>query len=173
MFIGNENSSKLQHIVSVGWDKHVYVWPDENDQVVSWIKCLPKSGQLGHTDDILSLAYSPKDRFVVTGGQSGQIIAWHFETGFPRAYLHEIDSTLLPSPERPSKAVEELIYATNKEKLLSISADCLLRFWDLREMRNSKTVDITHCDNDLITCAYLSSNEITLVTGDESGNVKI
>lgn len=25
MFIGNENTSKLQHIVSVGWDKHVYV----------------------------------------------------------------------------------------------------------------------------------------------------
>lgn len=55
---------------------------------------------------------------------------------------------------------------------MSLSADCLLRFWDLREMSLVNKVSINHGGNDLITCAFLNPAESTLVTGDESGNVK-
>lgn len=171
-FIGNDNTSKIQQIISVGWDKCLYIWPDENEPIISWSKCLPTQNHTGHTDDILSLTYCPKDRLIVTGGQLGQIIAWHIETGFPKAYLHELDSTLLSIHTGDPKAVEELVYSSAIGKLISVSADNRIRFWETKDIALHKGIVFDNA-SELITCACLGSTETILVTGDEGGNVRV
>ena len=171
-FIGNDGSTKMQQIVSVGWDKKLYIWPDENEPIVAWSKCLPTQGQKGHTDDILSLTYCPKEKLIVTGGQLGQIIAWHMETGFPKAYLHEIEKSLLCTNIGEPKAVEELLYSSLTKRLISISADNIIRFWDLRDITFDYQIYLEN-NGELVTCACLGPNEDQIVLGDEAGNVRI
>ena len=171
-FIGNDSSTKVQQIVSVGWDKCLYIWPDENEPIVSFSKCLPTHGHVGHTDDILSLTYCPREKLIVTGGQTGQIIAWHMETGFPKAYLHEIDKSLLTSGEGESKAVEDLLYSNLVNLLISVSADNLLRLWEMRDLTLKEVFNLAN-NNEMITCACLSPNEKLLILGDEAGNVRV
>lgn len=171
-FIGNDSSTKIQQIISVGWDKCLYIWPDENEAIVSWSKCLPTHGHTGHTDDILSLTYCPKEKLILTGGQLGQIIAWHMETGFPKAYLHEIDKSLLASNENESKAVEELLYSNLVHMLISVSADNSIRLWDMRDI-SFKIKHLVNGNNELITCACLSPDESWILLGDETGNVRV
>lgn len=171
-FIGNDSSTKVQQIISVGWDKCLYIWPDENEPIVSWSKCLPTHGHTGHTDDILSLTYCPKEKLIITGGQLGQVIAWHMETGFPKAYLHEIDKSLLSHIENESKAVEELLYSNLVHMLISVSADNVVRFWDMREI-SFKFKHSVNNNNELITCACLNPDENWLIIGDEIGNVRV
>lgn len=173
LFIGNEGANKMQHIVSVGWDKHVYVWPDENEAVVSWIKCLPGETQRGHTDDILSATYSTRDKLLVTGGQTGQMIVWHFETGFPKAYLHDVDPSLVLPADSTGRAIEELAYISFENLILSISANGTVRVWDLSEMKKKLQFNIKHFNSVLITCASLSPDETRLATADEVGNLKL
>lgn len=157
LYVGTDSPSKTKHIVTVGWDKHVYIWPDESEPVVSWVKCLPKSGQRGHSDDILSVAYSPDDKLLITGGQDGNIIIWHFETGFPKAYLHEKDRTCLPDGITAySKSVEALIYSNRHQLLFSIHGDSKLRFWNLTVMDLAGRFELEHYPGILITCAAIS-----------------
>ena len=177
-FVGSDSSSKVQQIISVGWDKLVYIWPDENEPIVSWSKCLPASsgtsskGPTGHSDDILSLTYCQREKLIVTGGQLGQVIAWHMETGFPRAYLHEIDPSLLSASEDEPKAVEDLIYSGLICMLISVSADNCIRFWDMRDI-TFRHKSVLENNGELITCACLGPAEDVLVVGDEVGNVRI
>ena len=171
-FIGNDSTTKVQQIVSVGWDKCLYIWPDENEPIVSFSKCLPTHGHVGHSDDILSLTYCPREKLIVTGGQIGQIIAWHMETGFPKAYLHEIDKSLLISAEGESKAVEDLLYSNLVNLLISVSADNSIRLWDMRDLALKEVFSLAN-NNEMITCACLSPNEKLLILGDEAGNVRV
>ena len=173
LFIGDLDTAKLQYIVSAGWDKKIYVWPDENEDVVSWIKSMPKSEQKGHSDDILSMAYCYRENLVATGGHLGEVITWHFETGFAKAYLHKIDPTLLPQAGHQNKSVEALLYSRSLENLLSVSSDTCLRFWDLKNNELVGKTMLEHQEGELITTAHLSEEENYLVTGDESGNVKV
>jgi hypothetical protein len=43
-YVGDDNLNKLQHFLSVGWDKHIYLWPDDGELVSGYSKRLPKSG---------------------------------------------------------------------------------------------------------------------------------
>lgn len=173
-FVGSESSSKQQQIISVGWDKFLYIWPDENEPIISWSKCLPTQGHTGHTDDILSLTYCQKERLIVTGGQSGQIIAWHMETGFPKAYLHMLDKSLTPSQDNiiEAKSIEELLYVSSLNKLISVSADNVIRYWNLREITFDNKILLEN-NSELITCACLSPGEDLIIVGDECGNVRV
>jgi hypothetical protein len=41
----------------------------------------------------MSATYDIKSNLIFTGGHDGTILAWHFETGFIRTYLHSMDPT--------------------------------------------------------------------------------
>ena len=94
------------------------------------------------------------------------------ETGFPKAYLHELEPSLLSSHEGEPKAIEELLYSSFISKLISVSADNIIRFWELREISHSQSVTLDN-NNELITCECLDSQEELLVIGDESGNIRV
>ena len=64
----------------------------------------------------MCVAYNYVNQLIYTGGHDGSLIAWNFETGYIKFYLHELDPTCI------SKSGEYI-----KE---SKSVDCV-RSWNL------------------------------------------
>jgi len=72
----------------------------------------------------MSAIYDVKLNLVFTGGHDGTLLAWHFETGFVKYYLHEMDETCCSKDYiLKSKSVDTLALMSDKRILLSGSAD--------------------------------------------------
>ena len=48
-----------------------------------------------HMDDIMCVTYNRDNQLIYTGGHDGSLIAWNFETGYIKYYLHELDPTCM------------------------------------------------------------------------------
>mmetsp|Transcript_26608 Transcript_26608/g.47841 ORF Transcript_26608/g.47841 Transcript_26608/m.47841 type:complete len:974 (+) Transcript_26608:2642-5563(+) len=175
IYIDEESGTRYNFIATVGWDKKIYIWPDENEPVVSWIKALPKEGQKGHTDDILCVEYCKEQKFLVSGGLTGQLFVWMFETGVVRAKLHEKDHSCLPVEDSAAegKSVEYIGSLQQRSLLLTVTADGSLRFWDLSDLALTSKVKLAHLGKDAVTCAAKSKDGMKLASCDESGNLKL
>jgi len=171
-FVGDENSNKLQHFLTVGWDKHIYLWPDDGELVSTYSKRLPKSGQQGHTDDILCVVFCQAEKLVFTGGHLGQLIGWHHETGFIKCYFHDFDATMIAEGKEP-RAVEGLLYASEQGWLCSVTADGQLRFWDVGNLQFMFKTKAGHYHVDSLTACSLSPCATRIGTCDAGGNMKL
>jgi hypothetical protein len=40
----------------------------------------------------MCVAYNRENQLIYTGGHDGSLIAWNFETGYIKYYLHELDA---------------------------------------------------------------------------------
>lgn len=133
---------KAAYFLAVGWDKRLHLWTDparqedsgggdeEEDDAVACID-LPKV----HKNDIMSCCFDLKTLLVFTGGVDGHIIGWNFETRFARYSLHEWDETCTNENFiGESKSVDQLVIMDFKRLLISMSADQILRFWDLDDL---------------------------------------
>ena len=167
--------AKMSNVITVGWDRNIYVWPDENEQVVYPAKVLPKPGHTGHRDDIICVLYCPKEKVLVTGAHNGEIIVWQYETGFEKAFLHEVDPTCLPAVNaaQEGKSVESLHYLNPQETLVSVCAGGVVRFWDLMSVTLLLATRVKHLHKDCVSASALSPDCRYLATGDESGNLKL
>ncbi|ETW05329.1 hypothetical protein, variant 4 [Aphanomyces invadans] len=70
--------TQAKYILSVGWDRRVYVWHDSSDQ--DYVMRMPEDLSVGHTDDILTMAFCAQ-KFIATGGMDGCVILWGFNSG--------------------------------------------------------------------------------------------
>ena len=43
----------------------------------------------------MCVAYNRDNQLIYTGGHDGSLIAWNFETGYIKFYLHELDPTCI------------------------------------------------------------------------------
>jgi hypothetical protein len=43
----------------------------------------------------MCVAYNYVNQLIYTGGHDGSLIAWNFETGYIKFYLHELDPTCM------------------------------------------------------------------------------
>ena len=91
-FDPDSETIKDAHVIAVGWDKKIHIWVDEKDEEVACNKILPRNEQKGHADDIMCVAYNRVNQLIYTGGHDGSLIAWNFETGYIKCYLHEQDA---------------------------------------------------------------------------------
>lgn len=139
----NEESAneKMSYFIAVGWDKTLHIWQDEHEEseTICVMKDLPKrdlaSTQQAHNDDIMSCCFDVKTNLIFTGGHDGTLLAWHFETGFIKFYLHEYDSTCTSNDYiRDSKSVDCLMILKERRLLVSGTADQYVRFWDLKDL---------------------------------------
>ncbi|KAF0752623.1 hypothetical protein AaE_005966 [Aphanomyces astaci] len=60
--------TQAKYILSVGWDRRVYVWRDSLDQ--EYVNRMPEDLSVGHTDDILTVSFCAQ-KFIATGGMDG------------------------------------------------------------------------------------------------------
>ena len=44
----DSENQKMSHVITVGWDKKIHIWPDEKEEEVETCKILPKNEQKGH-----------------------------------------------------------------------------------------------------------------------------
>ncbi len=184
---GPEENEKMSHFVAVGWDKRLRIWQDDRaceDENIKASRDLPNrdlttnNKQLAHGDDIMSAIYDVKNNLVFTGGHDGTLLAWHFETGFIKFYLHEMDSTCCSKKYiNDAKSVDTLAIMTKKRILLSGTADQMIRFWDLNDLSSGKQpifkMKVNHADGDALTIIAVNEDCDRLVTADTAGRIKL
>lgn len=85
----------------------------------------------------MSCTFDIHEKLIFTGGVDGTIIGWNFDTQFARHEMHKWDATCT-SVEfiADSKSVDALIVMDEKRILLSMSADQMIRFWDLDDLQS-------------------------------------
>ena len=169
---------KMPYFISVGWDKKIHVWADEKDEVVASTKILPQNDQTGHKDDIMSAVFCNSNNLIYTGGHDGTLIAWNFETGYSKHYLHEKDETCTSKDYiKEGKSVDQLVILEERKKLLSMSADQYLRFWNLDDLTSDKQPSFKfYCDHpkdDGLSAVAVDKTNNILLTGDTSGQMKM
>jgi WD40 repeat protein len=126
----------------------------------------------------MSATYDVKTNLIFTGGHDGTVLAWHFETGFVKFHLHEMDKTCVSKDYiRESKSVDCLQIMKKQRILLSGSADQTIRFWDLNDLTSGKPPLFKFCDThetgEALTALAIDSLDEKLVTADTKGRFKL
>jgi len=71
------------------------------------------ANQPTHGDDIMSAVYDHINNLVFTGGHDGTLLAWHFETGFIKYYMHNQEDPKHPMVStnyiKESKSVDTMV----------------------------------------------------------------
>ncbi len=172
---------KMAHFVAVGWDRRLHIWDDDRESEAENVKeHAHKSdpGIDGHCDDIMSATYDVRTNLIFTGGHDGTLLAWHFETGFVKFHLHEMDKTCLSKDYiRESKSVDCLHIMHRQRILLSGCADQSIRFWDLNDLSSGKQplfkFTNMHEQKEALTALAVDSRDEKLVTADTMGRFKL
>lgn len=185
--------------LAVGWDKKLHIWIDpahnedddgEDDDAISCRDLPATTPPYVHQNDIMSCTFDVKTMLIFTGGVDGSIVAWNLETGFARYYLHEYDPTCKSDNYiKESKSVDALVVMDERRILISMSADQLLRFWDLTDMQSQKGPIFTmHANHfytepedaparikrqDQLTGIAVTMENDRFVTTDTSGRIKM
>jgi len=187
---------KTPQFLAVGWDKKLHIWGDpadeENggDEEENWCSDWPsKNAPLIHKHDIMSCIFFLRLALVFTGGLDGTLIAWNLDTGFARYYLHDRDPTMMckKNPDgtpgntfvEESKSIDQLVIMEEQEILVSMSADQIVRFWDLKDLQTVKgpihSMFAGHGDpkEEQLTGIAVTLENDQFVTSDTSGRIKM
>jgi WD40 repeat protein len=121
------NASKSENIVSVGWDKRIYIWPikdDDDDAEHIRNPILIPQDRFAHKTDITSVCYYKKSNLIFTGAQDGTLYAWNFESKKMKFGLHENDPTCVQQGLNiQALSVDCLINMKKLDILISITLD--------------------------------------------------
>jgi WD40 repeat protein len=174
-FVSNvNNKQEFGSILAVGWNKHVFIYPDNKEDEIAESNILPQSDQgVRHNDDIMSVVYSERDNLVFTGSHEGRIIGWNFETKRAKFELHlEDDTCISRTPAKDAKSVDCLLVLETKGILLSGTADQNLRFWDTKTGKLRNKVKVGFHPEEALTAIATNIENKTLFCGDTSGCIK-
>ena len=175
-FVSDSNNSNMNmgYILAVGWNKKVYLYPDNKEEDIEVSNVLPPGDQgIKHDDDIMSVIYSKLDNLVFTGSHEGRLIAWNFETKRAKFELHLEDPTCLSeTPAKDAKSVDWLLVLDKFRTLISGTADQTLRFWETKTGKLRNKISVQHHPEDALTAIATSKNNSVLFSGDTSGCLK-
>jgi WD40 repeat protein len=172
--ISGATKEKSGYIVSVGWNKKVFIYPDDKDEKVHIVNeriVFPPSLQsMKHKDDIMSVTYSYTDDLIFTGSHDGSVIAWHLEGKRGKYEMHLDDDTCLSdNPARDAKSVDCLLVFEEQSTLLSGSADQWVRFWNNKNGKLRNKFKVKHAPDDALTAMATNKACDVLFTADTSG----
>lgn len=189
-----ENDEKPSYFVASGWDRRLRIWHDDRENENEYFdvgKDLPTTKTTNnldfHGDDIMSAIYDHHTNQVFTGGHDGTILAWNFETGFVKFYLHTKDKTCKSEKWiKDAKSVDCMYIMQDEEKvkgteyvhiLVTGTADQRLRFWDLRDMSSNDyflgSMHVGHNEEDALTAFCFNEDRTALVTADSKGRIML
>jgi len=176
-----DKEEKMAHFVAVGWDRKLHIWDDDRENEQENVKehqSKSDPGIDGHRDDIMSATYDKKTNLIFTGAHDGTLLAWHFETGFVKYYLHELDKECTSQNYiKESKSVDCLEIMKEQRILLSGCADQSIRFWDLVDLSSGKKPLFIfrgmHEEGEALTALAVDAKDEKLVTADTKGRFKL
>jgi WD40 repeat protein len=176
---------QAKYIVSAGWDRRVYVWRDQGSEAdkkeQGYLLRMPEDASLavhaaattagagtggadfktiGHTDDILCLAYCPPN-LIVTGGYDGLLIVWYLNSGEVHARL-DIGA-----------AVECVVHLQAIHLAVCGDAAGRLTFVNTKQGLIHAQYDAGHPLEEPICVLGFDVPNDYLVTGDSQGYVKV
>jgi WD40 repeat protein len=105
----------------------------------------------GHSRTVMSVAWSPDNRWIATGGKDNQVILWHAATGreFRRFPSH-------------TNWVLAMAFSPNSKLLATGSADATIRLWDIQAGQCRRT--LTNHTGGVLSLAF-SPDERLLASG--------
>ena len=123
----------------------------------------------------MSVVYCSENKLVYTGGHDGSIFAWNFETGYSKYQLDVNDPTCTSKDYiRDSKSVDKLLILNEKSRLLSMTADQTIRFWELKDAKPPTfKFNCKHPEDDHLTAIAVTNDNNTLLTADTGGQMKM
>ncbi|KAF0689159.1 Aste57867_19431 [Aphanomyces stellatus] len=150
--------TQTKFILSVGWDRRVYVWHDESTES-DYASRMPEDLSTGHTDDILAVVFcAPK--FIATGGMDGQVILWGLNSGDAIATF-TLDSS-----------VDHLVYPRKVGLVLAITSSATLYFINPRFSFYHATIDLRDAiEREDIRAVRVDTDGLVLVLGLSLGSV--
>ena len=102
--------------------------------MADYVACedIPLPGIVVHKHDIMSCTFDLKWLLIFTGGVDGTIVGWNYDTKFARYEMHKGDPTCTSHAFiKDSKSVDALVIMEEKRLLISMSADQIIRFWNI------------------------------------------
>ena len=151
-------------ILATGGEDHtVRLWeltPNTNtDTTDTTVSLLPDTTLLGHTDAVISVAYSPDGETLATGSADKTIRLWDASTG-----------THIKTLRGHVNWVRSVAYSPDGSTLASGSADNTVRLWDASTGRFLKTL---RGHTDTVRCVAYSPDGSTLASGSADNTVRL
>lgn len=180
-------------IITVGWNRKILVYYDDNQTFCLRPNVHWKGGQL-HQDDILTAAFCPPN-YLATASFDGDIILWSLDREKMIRRLKKGSGSLLKAKVKKlgllqnrknlgsnyGSPVDKLLFLTSRaqwksqESAILVSSEAgMLEFWCLygpnRPM--GRFTAATDEDSNVLALATDPSNEM-LITGDSSGHITV
>ena len=134
----------------------------------------------------MSCTFDLKWLLIFTGGVDGTIVGWNYETKFARYEMHLGDPTCTSHAFiKDSKSVDALVIMEEKRLLISMSADQIIRFWNIDKIQDQNEINppvfkfyadhINKVFPDQLTGLAITKIEGNdrVVTSDTSGRIKM
>ncbi|HEX2620704.1 MAG TPA: WD40 repeat domain-containing protein, partial [Phototrophicaceae bacterium] len=153
------NTTAFIRLYQLGQLRSVGTLTATDDKAV--IPDAPRLETSGHTDDVLTVAYSPDGQQLGSGGGAtdGSIILWDVVTHVPVMNL-----------EGHTSAVRSISFNASGSRLLSGSSDQTLRLWDIRSAEVIHDF-IAHPGEGAV--AVYGPHDRTILSGDDASTLRL
>ncbi|TAF12357.1 MAG: hypothetical protein EAZ76_14495, partial [Nostocales cyanobacterium] len=146
-------------IVSGSWDNTVWLW-DLNTEEASARSAAPQASAkpfVGHTKPVLSVAFSPDSKTIVSGSWDTTVRLWDIETGeaigqpfFGHKYL-----------------VNSVAFSPDGSSIISGSADKTVRLWDLSDPQHKRQIIIGEHQGEVHSVAFDPQGDYIISAGED------
>jgi len=110
--------------------------------------------QMGHSGSIKSVACSPDDKYVLSGGSDGSIILWERDSG------REIRTI-----RGHAKEIQSVAFSADGKRIVSASLDDTAKLWDVATGREIRTFSSPKDEHDRVNSAAISPDGLLIAAG--------
>ena len=140
-----------KYVASADQDGKIRIWDVASSTIIKTLSGHPQAAKL--------ISFSPNGQLLATSGDDNALRLWDLNSG---TELRAISST----------AVQRLDFSPDGKRLATVSYDRAVVLWDVTDLQEVVTLQRSGRGGPP-TCLKFSDDGLSLVVGDESGDVKV